>query len=825
MRTFLIILSIMFAAVTNSPCNAQGSSNVTLLANVNDYAAYGYSDCWGYTAPDGREYALLCVRHGISIVDITENNNIREVAFIAKDSKDIKTYQHYAYGVNENTEDYGMVIIDLSNLPNSATLVSQYTGFRRSHNLFIDEDNALLYAQNRNNTTQNDAVRVLSLADPLNPVGIAQFDNIGCHDIYARGNVAYVSEAVNGSIGIYDLSIPSSPAFVQRINIPAGGFSHNAWLSGDGNYLITTEENRGSTVKLWDIRDLGDVAITDTYLGPDGIAHNATLKGKYAYIAHYTDGLRIVDISNPSNIAEAAFYDTYPQPSSGQFAGAWGVFPFFSSGKVLISDIQTGLYVFFFEGASGLSEFVPKSPGNVSAYSDFKTPNSILLKWTDPQTYVNGTALTDFTVEIHRDGQFLTSVASGNETYTDMGLTDGQKYLYTLYARDANDSLSVGNNVSAFAGGAPTPMPPVDAFFSKNRDGDLLLNWRNPNKNFDGTPMDDFAGVKLYENDQLIQIFERAPNDTSRADSTIITQPENSTAFHLTAFDNESPSNESEPGDAVYSPQSLPFKDTFENQDAFDPDFWTTINAEINRFASLPPSPILALHLDAWPDGGDLAESVPFDLETKRDSQVVVSFYYQPQGLRGPNTTNRDTLIVEFANNFSQWIRVRDFAGSGLRAFRKIEVFLTDENPGSGASFFHSRFKIRFRSKSNFFATAGDFFVDDVSVVVDDSPVGVNDELTTPPPDFALFQNYPNPFNPETTIHYNLPQDEFVLLKIYDLLGREVRTLINAKQSAGKKRISWDGRDDAGKRVSSGMYLYKLKAGGYVAAKKMVLLQ
>ncbi len=91
--------------------------------------------------------------------------------------------------------------------------------------------------------------------------------------------------------------------------------------------------------------------------------------------------------------------------------------------------------------------------------------------------------------------------------------------------------------------------------------------------------------------------------------------------------------------------------------------------------------------------------------------------------------------------------------------------------------------------------------------------------------DFQLAQNYPNPFNPETSITYSLPITSFVKLEIFDLLGRKIRTLVSGKQSPGKYSVRWDGRDEAGKVVSSGAYFYRLKAGDYIKTRKMVLLR
>lgn len=93
------------------------------------------------------------------------------------------------------------------------------------------------------------------------------------------------------------------------------------------------------------------------------------------------------------------------------------------------------------------------------------------------------------------------------------------------------------------------------------------------------------------------------------------------------------------------------------------------------------------------------------------------------------------------------------------------------------------------------------------------------------PTDFELFQNYPNPFNPETVIRYHLPSASQVELAIYNILGQKVRTLVNSTLKPGAHKISWNGRNDAGVAVASGVYIYRLQADGYVKSRKMLLLR
>lgn len=108
-----------------------------------------------------------------------------------------------------------------------------------------------------------------------------------------------------------------------------------------------------------------------------------------------------------------------------------------------------------------------------------------------------------------------------------------------------------------------------------------------------------------------------------------------------------------------------------------------------------------------------------------------------------------------------------------------------------------------------------------------DSPtVSVNDgKVSALPEVYSLQQNYPNPFNPATTIAYHLPRASQVKLMVYNLAGQLVRILANAPQAAGRWQINWDGKDDAGNDVASGVYLYRLEAGNFAETKKMILMR
>jgi len=103
--------------------------------------------------------------------------------------------------------------------------------------------------------------------------------------------------------------------------------------------------------------------------------------------------------------------------------------------------------------------------------------------------------------------------------------------------------------------------------------------------------------------------------------------------------------------------------------------------------------------------------------------------------------------------------------------------------------------------------------------------VGDEDAAAEVPQVFTLTQNTPNPFNPSTVIGFRLASDMPVHLAVYSASGQKVRELVSGQMSAGRHSVVWDGRDDAGQTVSSGVYLYRLEAGGKGEAKRMLLLR
>jgi hypothetical protein len=118
----------------------------------------------------------------------------------------------------------------------------------------------------------------------------------------------------------------------------------------------------------------------------------------------------------------------------------------------------------------------------------------------------------------------------------------------------------------------------------------------------------------------------------------------------------------------------------------------------------------------------------------------------------------------------------------------------------------------------------GTLYFDDLTVTKVSGTQGVA-ERGTLPKEFAMMQNYPNPFNPTTTIQYTVPNQANIRLVVYNMLGQEVRTLVASHHAPGNYSVVWDGRDNHGLNVGTGVYIYRKTGGTAALVRKMLLLK
>jgi len=339
-------LALMFSMLTFNSSILIGQ-NITLLGSLDPYPGSAYANIWAYAA-GGREYALMGVTGGTTIIDVTNPSTPVEVAFIPGPQappyewREIKTHLNYAYVVSEGTgSGSGMQIIDLSNLPDTASLSATYnTTFTRAHEIFIADGFAYVVG------TSQGGMHILDLSTPTNPVQVGYYGASGyVHDVHVWNDTAYVSSA--DTYDLVDLSNKSNPQLISQSAALPGIYAHSGWLTEDKRYFIACEEFNVVDLTVWDLQDrtTWDLVVPSWQMAGTSPIHNIFILGNYAHISYYKEGYIVLDISDPTNPIFAGQYDTYPSSGGGTYDGAWGVDPYLPSGNSIVSDMSTGLYV------------------------------------------------------------------------------------------------------------------------------------------------------------------------------------------------------------------------------------------------------------------------------------------------------------------------------------------------------------------------------------------------------------------------------------------------------------------------------------------------
>ena len=307
------------------------------------------SDCWGWVAPNGDQYAIMGIHPGVVFVNVTTMQIIDTVVSPGGTCswQDIKTFGSFAYATSECGN--GILTIDMSFLPDSVHLVSSLPtsnlGGFNSHNLAVDSLAGFLYLEGTTGVKRN--VFIHDISDPANPIFVGGFSNNSqsVHDFFPRNDTVYTANGSQGTFSIWDLSDKLNPVRIANWLTTADGFAHAICPTTDGRHVVTTEETAGHTVKIWNIEDFSNIRLVAEFLGPAGLAHNPVLRGNLLYLSHYESGVFVLDISIPSCPIVIASFDTYPEGESSGFSGCWGVFPSPKDSLVYASNLDGRFYI------------------------------------------------------------------------------------------------------------------------------------------------------------------------------------------------------------------------------------------------------------------------------------------------------------------------------------------------------------------------------------------------------------------------------------------------------------------------------------------------
>ncbi len=390
------------------------------------------NDSWGWTDPDnGNEYAIVGLRNGTAFIDLSDPVNPVYLGKLPTHTgnstwRDIKVYDNHAFIVSEAT-DHGMQVFDLTRLRNvnnppiTFNNDAHYDGFGRAHNIVINEQNGYAYAVGTQ--TFNGGPHIVNIQDPLNPVFVSGYDvNDYTHDAQVVnytgpdmdhfGKELYIGSNEN-QVVILDVTDKSNVQFISSVSYTNIGYTHQGWFTEDQRHFLLGDETDelgfgfNTRTIIFDFTDLDNPSQFFDYTGPtEAIDHNGYVRGDKFYLANYSAGMRVIDISDIANqnMSEIGFFDTNPNNNAASFDGAWSVYPYFASGNIVISDTERGFFLvkdpnFLSSGEfeqpeislfpNPATNYITLSSGNTEIVSIqiYNTVGQKLIEFTDMNTY------------------------------------------------------------------------------------------------------------------------------------------------------------------------------------------------------------------------------------------------------------------------------------------------------------------------------------------------------------------------------------------------------------------------------------------------------
>ena len=781
------------------------------------------NDVWGYTAPDGHEFALVGHRSGTYIYDVSTNpHDPIEVGFIAGATstwRDLKTHGYYCYVTNETGG--GMDIISLED-PFNPYKVGEYTAtFTTAHNLFISDGFAYIFGSN----ADEGGCRILSLDNPINPVEVGSWEDDYFHDGFVKNDTLYGCGIYNGTLYIIDVSIKSNPINLVEHNYSNYG-CHAVWVTDDSKYVVTGDEEAGGYVYIFDIQDFDNINLVSTWY-PDEVdaedksVHNVLIKGDLLYISYYVYGTRILDISDPYNPTEVGYYDWYPG-QSGLYSGNWGTYPLTENGLIYSTDYSgNGFFImsYPFMGEINFEELndtennidplsfnvtINESPDYSVDYSSFK------LYWGIDGMITDSASLTS------AGNSYVGSLTPSGENgimhyYMAFNTQNGERVTKPYGAPFSSYKFNIGiDNVS----------PEVELITQ-------VEDQFYPSGSFDVISIaSDNIGINSVElfwqagDNQIQSIVCEESHDQDLGAVYVGSISYNGIApgtairYWAVATDASSQSNQSQSDENHFYISDQYALGNFENEssmDAWDLRDWGrqyvnhiikwAINDSPNGLYS--PNAYNACYLI---EPINLTHFTKAYIKFKSGELLMPGDYGYVQVKRGdsPNWTN--IMTISSWNNqemFERYINLNSYLNEEELYFRLLMTSdLSDESQG--------------------------WYVDDINLVLNqDMPPNVNTDsnINNIPNKLTLNPSYPNPFNPNTKISFDLPKSSKVKLQIVDINGRGIANLLSNSLDSGTYNVNWNGTSDSGVNMSSGIYFIILNVDGSILTQKLSLIR
>jgi len=358
------------------PCRNVDLLSFVPLAELGGATA---ADIWGWTDPaTGKEYALVSTSNGTAFVDVTTPTDPVVVGVLPTHSgssiwRDVEVYGNHALIVADLAENHGMQVFDLTRLrdvlvtPTVFTEDAHYDGFGDAHTVSVNQETGFAYATGTFDdvffSNCGSGLHMVDVSNPTSPTFAGCFAEDGyTHEtqcvIYRGPDRGHRGKEVcfaanEDTLTIVDVTNKAAPVMLSRTTYPGVGYTHQGWLTGNhatfvlNDELDEVENGHNSRTRFFDVRDLDAPLLDFVFDGPTpAIDHNLYVIGNRVYEANYRAGLRILETDiRKDRAAEVAFFDIYPADDQAEFNGAWGNYPFFASGNIVVSGIEEGLFV------------------------------------------------------------------------------------------------------------------------------------------------------------------------------------------------------------------------------------------------------------------------------------------------------------------------------------------------------------------------------------------------------------------------------------------------------------------------------------------------
>jgi hypothetical protein len=775
--------------------------------------------------------------------------------------------------------DSGLQVIDISD-PINPTLAGSYDTPGEAMGVAVSGGHAFV-------ADQLSGLQVVNVSDPISPALAGGYDTPSdAHDVTVSGNRAFVADYASG-LQVIDISDPANPTITSAYDTPGyalgvtvlGHYAFvadwdfglqvisisdpaNPTLSGSydtpgtaigvtvsGDYAFVADWDFG--LQVIDILDPTNPTLAGSCDTP-GSASGVTVSGDHAFVADRAFGLQVIDISDPANPTLTGNYDTAGSnyavavagdhafaacqifglqvidisvPNNPTFAGSYNT-PGYAAGVTISGD-----HAFVADGPAGLQVIDISNPANPTLVGGYDTPidalgitvagDHALLANSLSGLYVIRAFQSDVDTD-YNTGRSLVVHAS-SDTIIAARLTTTQ-------------TNTVAWELSADGGTNWDGIPPDGGWHQMSVAGNDLL-WRSTHSRAAAgvNPTVSRVEISVLYQFPIIVASQDIPNDQGgyvllewdrsgydAYDLRAVTHYSVWRALHTTP--SQMPVGME---DLLCTPADI--HKTFEGpairaEGGYYWEWLTNVTAQyFDGYAYAAPT-----YYDSI--GGDPAMHY-FQVIAHTSDQWTFWTSYPDSGYSVDNLApgvpqGFSVAYNTGSGNALSWEESEDEDFQHFRVYRSTTPDF-DPTPDdlvattadvSWNDPHYDGWPVHYK------ITAVDFAGNESDAASPGTATGVTDLPT--PTAFALGQNVPNPFNPTTTIHYEVPAGGGVVtLRVYDVSGRLVRTLVDGFEESGVKSVVWNGRDDRGHGVSSGVYFYRMDAPGFSQTRKMLLLQ